>query len=173
MNDVFEKLAQQNNQTNNDVVIAKADCSNSNGLCQDKFCRTMAKSSDKNLDPHQKCVFPVLHDKKLVDKCFKRIDDANYFCATENADPVSMETRNENKWGICTKRCPKYVDTSSVIKTEKKLCPNHYRYENTMESAIEACNADDKCQHFFNKPCSDEGPFKLCNTQVEPLKFDS
>ena len=168
-------MAYQKEQANHDVAIARADCSGEQNLCRDEFCRTKAKGSEENRDPHQKCEFPFRHDGKWIDKCFKTNHDDNYYCPTQKTNQESMIEISSNKWGICADSCSKYVDTLSMTKKEQSYCKNHYRTENKLENAIEACNKDNNCSLFYNSPCNDEGPFQLCQNEsyLKRAKNDS
>ena len=53
------------------------------------------------------------------------------------------------------------------IKTDHRYCENYYRTEKTLDNAMESCINDEKCKFFFNEPCNDEGPFKMCQNQSE------
>ena len=160
-------MAYPKEQVNHDVAIARADCSGENNLCQDEYCRTKAKASERNRDPNQKCEFPFRHDGKWIDKCYKKNPEDNHYCPTQKTNQESMIEISSNKWGICADSCSKYVDTLSMIKKEKTYCKNHYRTEDTLGNAIAACNNDDHCRLFYNSPCNDEGPFKLCQNESD------
>ena len=53
-------------------------------------------------------------------------------------------------------------DTSSFAKIEKKYCKNHYHNEDTLQRAIDRCNADENCKMFYSNTCNDEGPYRFC-----------
>ena len=74
----------------------------------DNVCRTITKSSNENPDPHQKCMFPIIHEDKWIEKCIKKEEgDAKSSCPTERIYIDGWKTKKNGKWGICNQSCQK------------------------------------------------------------------